>query len=157
MWPASNAATQWAGRDIESALVAAPGGGGAKTVNHANEAIVHEVFRRVRAGDSGVADLYAEDATLVERGNTHIGRDAIRAFYARVIEEFGTQPVVCGVWNDGSNYAAVVEATRRDGSVAHAVDVFTVTGGAVRFMTIHMGQFAQEWQLTKREGDTAVG
>ena len=56
---------------------------------------VREVFARVRNGDLGVADLYAEDGVIVYGDGGRVeGRDAIRAFYARAIEGNRPEPRV---------------------------------------------------------------
>ena len=110
-----------------------------------DSAIVLEVFSRVRNANPQVADLYALDATLEGHGTVYSGRDAIREFYQGVFATTGPHPVVRGLWRNGTRYAALVEATARAGTVAHAVDVFDVSGGVISSMRIFTGALSDAW------------
>jgi hypothetical protein len=98
---------------------------------------VREVFARVRVGDDGVADLYAEDGVVRAGGAVIEGREAIRAFYAKTIESIHPKPEVQVVLETpGSNfYTAVVEVPHDHGHV-HALDLFTVDEEGIRQLEI---------------------
>jgi hypothetical protein len=114
-------------------------------VSEHEEGIVREVFARVRNRDPGVADLYHQDATLTADGTVHEGRDAIRAFYLGVFSGSGPHPMVRGLWNGGSVYAALLEVSRDSGGVIHAVDVFNVDSDGIRSMRICHGGVEKGW------------
>jgi hypothetical protein len=97
---------------------------------------VREVFARVRDGDLGVADLYAEDAVIVYGDGARAeGRDAIRAFYARAIEGIRPQPRVEAVLEAPPLYVALVDVP---GTEVHhrALDLFEVDDTGIRCLEI---------------------
>jgi hypothetical protein len=97
---------------------------------------VREVFARVRDGDVGVADLYAEDGVIVfGDGARAEGRDAIRAFYARAIEGIRPQPLVEAILEAPPLYVALVDVPGTD--VHHrALDLFEVDDTGIRRLEI---------------------
>jgi ketosteroid isomerase-like protein len=98
---------------------------------------VHEVFAHVRNGDSGVADLYADDGVILVGGKRIEGREEIRAFYARTIAARHPQPRVEVVLeSEGSGfYAVVVEVPTGTGHI-HALDLFTIGEDGIRQLEI---------------------
>ena len=98
---------------------------------------IREVFARVRNGDDGVADLYAQYGVVLVDGARHEGRDAIRAFYRKAIESSHPQPQVHVILETpGSKiYAAVVEVPTDQGH-AHALDLFTLDDEGVSQLEI---------------------
>src|SRR5579875_1732818 len=89
------------------------------------EAIIREVFARVRAGDPSAADLYAHDAVVTtQQGQRHEGFPAIAAFYRHVVENlYVNLPTV----------AAVIRAGDTD---LRVLDVFTVVDGEIKELRI---------------------
>jgi ketosteroid isomerase-like protein len=98
---------------------------------------VREVFARVRRGDDGVADLYAEDGVILAGGARIAGREAIRAFYGKTIETIHPKPEVPAVLSaPGSTfYTAIVEVPTDRGHV-HALDLFTIDDEGIRQLEI---------------------
>ena len=97
---------------------------------------MREVFRRVRDGDAGVADLYAEDGVIVyAKGGRVEGREAIRAFYQRQIEGIRPEPRVETVFEQPPLYVAIVDVPTTDGRL-RAVDLFEVDGEGIRKLEI---------------------
>ena len=97
---------------------------------------VREVFARVRNGDLGVADLYAEDGVIVYGDGGRVeGRDAIRAFYARAIEGNRPQPRVETILEAPPLYVALVDVPGIE--VNHrALDLFEVDESGIRKLEI---------------------
>jgi len=100
---------------------------------------VREVFARVRNGDSGAADLYAQDGVIVYGdgdGDRVEGREAIRAFYQGTIDAIRPQPIVEAVLEAAPWYVALVDVPTSD---AHhrALDLFEVDEGGIRRLEIY--------------------
>jgi SnoaL-like domain len=98
------------------------------------EEVVGELFARVRAGDIAVADLYAEDGVLDTGDATCVGRDAIRDYYARVLQS-GIQPNVEALYAKPPLYAAQLCVTTPGGEV-RVLDLFEVGDGEVRSLRV---------------------
>ena len=98
------------------------------------EEIVRELFARVRAGDIAVADLYAEDGILDTGDAVCTGRDAIREYYARVLQS-GIQPNVEALYRKPPYYAAQLRVTTPGGAV-RVRDVFQIEDGAVKTLRV---------------------
>ena len=87
---------------------------------------VREVFRRVAAGDVGVADLYAPDAVIQYSSDAVVeGREAIREFYRLQIFSIAPQPSVEAVLEQPPRYVAIVNVPTGDG-FHRAADHFTL-------------------------------
>lgn len=87
---------------------------------------VREVFRRVAAGDVGVADLYAPDAVIqYSAGDVVEGREAIREFYRSQIHTIAPRPSVEAVLEQHPRYVAIVNVPTGDG-FRRAADHFTL-------------------------------
>ena len=100
------------------------------------ESIVRRYFDRIRARSPDVADLFHEDATLVGLGDRKSGRDAIREFYAGVIENAGPTPTIIGeLLVSQDRVAAEIEIALADGSTVHVVDLFVVEDELIRSLT----------------------
>jgi hypothetical protein len=85
---------------------------------------VREVFARVRAGDAvGVAELYAQDGTVVAGGGEVRGRGAIQAFYQRTIDTIHPQPRVEKVLEAAPHFVALVDVPNDKGHL-RALDLF---------------------------------
>jgi len=84
---------------------------------------VRAVFARVKAGDNGVADLYAEDGVVKAGGHEVQGREAIRAFYQATIDKIHPQPEVQEVLQSGDLFIAVVHVPTDHGDM-DAIDLF---------------------------------
>ena len=98
---------------------------------------VREVFTRVRRGDSAVADLFAEDAVLLFGSDGKlVGREAIRAFYARTIESIHPRPEVDEVLEAPPRYVAIVDVPTSKGR-QHAVDLFELGDEGIVRLEIH--------------------
>ena len=97
-----------------------------------------EVFRRVRAGDDRVADLYAEDGVVLSGGGARVeGRETIRAFYRKTFAAIHPQPEVQVVLESpGSNLYAVVVEVATDTGHRHALDLFTIDDEGIRRLEI---------------------
>jgi hypothetical protein len=97
---------------------------------------VREVFARVRKGDTGVADLYAEDAVVLYGPSGRAeGREAIRAFYAGTIASIAPQPQVQGVLESPPFYVAIVDVPTTAGQ-HRALDLFEVGDNGIRKLEI---------------------
>lgn len=97
---------------------------------------VREVFARVRAGDLGVAELYAEDAVLISgAGVRSVGRDGVRAFYQQAMAGMRPKPEVEAVLESPPLYVAVVNVATTEGS-RRAVDLFHLDGGEIQSLEI---------------------
>ncbi len=97
---------------------------------------VREVFARVHAGDSGVADLYAEDGYILVAGQRVEGREAIRAFYAGTIERIHPKPRVLTVMESPPHYAVLVEVPTSQGH-QRALDLFEVGDDGIHWLEIY--------------------
>ncbi len=98
---------------------------------------VREVFTRVDRGDAAVADLYAEDAVLFFGSDGRLmGRDAIRAFYARTIETIHPHPRVLQVIEAAPRYVAIVDV-RTDTGRQRALDLFELGDDGIVSLEIH--------------------
>ena len=100
------------------------------------EAVVTEYFARVRARDASVAELFHDDAKLIGLGTERSGKQAIREFYAGVIERAGPTPSVVGaLLVGGSRVAAEILIRLENDATVHAIDLFVVEGGRIRSVT----------------------
>ena len=98
---------------------------------------VREVFTRVRNGDITAADLYADDAVLTYRvGESVEGREAIRAFYKRTIEEIRPKPQVLTILEAPPLYVAIVDVPT-DAGHRRALDLFAVDDGGIQRLEIY--------------------
>lgn len=99
---------------------------------------VREVFARVAAGDSSVADLYAEDAVVNYGADGKAeGREAIRAFYRENIERAHPQPRVEAVLENPPLYVALVDVPTDEGHM-RALDLFEVDDEGIRSLEIYL-------------------
>lgn len=95
------------------------------------------MFIRVRNGDITAADLYADDAVLTYRvGESVEGREAIRAFYKRTIEEIRPKPQVLTILEAPPLYVAIVDVPT-DAGHRRALDLFAVDDGGIRRLEIY--------------------
>jgi hypothetical protein len=103
-----------------------------------SESIVREVFRRVRARDESVADLYAEGATLAVGDVVHRGRDRIREdFYRPLLADDPPNPEVQAVFSQDDLFVALLSVTwERGGPALQVADVFTVANGEIGSLRI---------------------
>lgn len=97
---------------------------------------VREVFNRVRNGDDGVADLYAEDGVVLAGSHRVEGREAIRAFYRQTIDSIKPQPQVQSVAESAPYYAVVVEVPTTAGHM-HALDLFQLGDDGITQLEIY--------------------
>ena len=87
----------------------------------------------MRAGDTGVADLFREDGFLLGLGMRTQGREAIRAFYTKSIATGGPQPRPAGpLLGDANRVAAEIFIDLADGTTMHVVDLFVVKDGLIQ-------------------------
>jgi ketosteroid isomerase-like protein len=101
------------------------------------EAIVREVFARVRAQDETVVDLYADDASVSVEDTVHRGRDRIREFYRGLFRDDPPQPEVQEVFSQGDLFVALLSVRRQSGGPARPVaDAFTVVDGKIAALRI---------------------
>ena len=96
---------------------------------------VREVFDRVRNGDNGVADLYAEDGVIVTGGHRVEGREAIRAFYQSTIDAIHPRPEVEAVLEARPHYVVLVDVPTDRGHL-RALDVFELGDDGIRRLEI---------------------
>jgi hypothetical protein len=97
---------------------------------------VREVFRRVAAGDVGVADLYAPDAVIQYSSDAVVeGREAIREFYRLQIFSIAPQPSVEAVLEQHPRYVAIVNVPTGDG-FRRAADHFTLGDDGIERLEI---------------------
>jgi len=100
------------------------------------EIIVKKYFDLVRRRDSGLADLFHDEASLFGLGGTKTGIVAIREFYSAVIESAGPMPSIVGdLLVAGDRVAAEIKIALDDGGSVHAVDLFVVDAGRIRSLT----------------------
>lgn len=105
---------------------------------------VREVFARVRNGDLTVADLYAEDAVVIfGNGAQAGGREGIRAFYQRAIEDISPKPEVEAVLESPPLYVALVNVPTTEGT-RRAVDLFHLEDGEIQSLEIY-----SRWPVTE--------
>jgi hypothetical protein len=98
---------------------------------------VREVFVRVRNGDLGVVDLFAEDAVILFGDGGRVeGRDAIQAFYRRAIDVIRPRPTVEALLEAPPYYVALVDVP---GAYVHhlALDLFEVDESGIRRLEIY--------------------
>ena len=98
---------------------------------------VREVFARVGKGDLGVVDLFAEDAVILFGSGGRVeGRDAIRAFYQRAIDDIGPQPTVEALFEAPPLYVVLVDVP---GTAVHhrALDLFELDDRGIRRLEIY--------------------
>ena len=95
------------------------------------------MFARVGNGDLGVVDLFAEDAVILfGNGGRVEGRDAIRAFYERAIDEIRPRPSVEAVLELPPLYVAIVDVPGAEVH-HHALDLFEVDDAGIRRLEIY--------------------
>jgi hypothetical protein len=99
---------------------------------------VRAVFARVRDGDAGAADLYAEDGVILYGGEGARveGREAIRAFYQGAIDAIRPQPVVEAVLEAPPLYVVLVDVPS-EGVHHRALDLFEVDERGIRRLEIY--------------------
>lgn len=98
---------------------------------------VREVFARVGNGDLGVVDLFADDAVILfGNGGRVEGREAIRAFYERAIDDIRPQPRVEALFESPPLYVVLVDVP---GAEVHhrALDLFEVDDRGIRRLEIY--------------------
>ena len=97
---------------------------------------VQSYFERIRARDSGVADLFHEDGSLIGLGRLTSGRESIRTVYAESIANASPTPVLIGdLLSCGNRVAAEIRIALADGSSLHVVDMFVVESGLISSLT----------------------
>ena len=99
--------------------------------------LVREVFRRVRAGDLSVADLYEEDADLYYADVHAHGREAIRRFYRRTIDVMKPRCVVEALLETPPLYAALIDLPTTKGH-QKALDLFELGPSGIRRIEIYI-------------------
>jgi hypothetical protein len=98
---------------------------------------IREVFVRVGRGDLGAADLYADDAVLAYgKGGRVEGREAIRAFYERIIDSIHPQPSVEAVLESHPLYVAILDVPTTDGG-HRTLDLFELGEGGIQRLEIY--------------------
>jgi hypothetical protein len=98
--------------------------------------LVREVFARVRNGDLSVSDLYTENAIILYGAEgTAVGREQIRAFYARTIEAMSPQPEVEAVLENPPRFVALVDVPTTTGH-HRALDLFELDTDGIRRLEI---------------------
>ena len=109
------------------------------------EDVVRAYFARMQAGDRNVHELFHEDAVLNGLGRRRTGREAIRRFYGRAIDEGAPQPRLVGpLLGDGSRVAAEIHIDLTDGQTLHVMDLFDVEAGRIRCLTYFLAQAPRE-------------
>jgi hypothetical protein len=99
-------------------------------------AVVQRYFAFMTAGDSGVADLFHDDAHLVGLGTIVRGRPAIDEFYATSIEAARPMPNILGPWLENDGRVAVELSIKLENAPdLHVVDLFVVADGKIRSLT----------------------
>ncbi len=103
--------------------------------------IAREYFSCMRTGDLAVLDLFHDDAVLMGLGARTTGKDAIREFYTKAIEEGGPVPgePVTLLTSETKEVAEVI-IQLRDGSTVHAVDLFEIEAGRIRKLTYFIAE-----------------
>ena len=98
--------------------------------------VVERYFAFMAAGDSGVADLFHDDAELIGLGTIVRGRPAIDEFYAASITTAKPMPNILGPWlaNDG-RVAVEISIKLENAPDLHVVDLFVVADGKIRSLT----------------------
>ena len=98
--------------------------------------VVVEYFRRVRARDPRLTELFADDACLVGLGTRTEGRDAIDAFYAEVNAVQAPVPTPRGpLLAHGNRVAAEIDISVAGGPDVHVIDLFEVVDGRITQLT----------------------
>jgi uncharacterized protein (TIGR02246 family) len=100
--------------------------------------LVRELFRRFREADPSVADLFAEDGVLIERGERFEGREAVREFY-RGVFELKPQPHVEALFFDLPTVAALLRVEAGNLAMT-AIDVLTLVDGEVQSYIVCMAE-----------------
>jgi hypothetical protein len=99
----------------------------ASTTDTAGRELVAELFARVRNGDSGAADLFVEDAVITgPDGYEVVGREAIRAHYARNISQNGPQPEIEILLVEPPWFVTVLKVGLSKGGSKRALDLIKV-------------------------------
>jgi hypothetical protein len=99
-------------------------------------AVVAEYFRRVRARDPRLTELFADDACLVGLGTRTEGRPAIDAFYAEINAVQAPVPTPRGpLLVDGHRVAAEIDIIVAGGPSVHVIDLFEVVDGRITQLT----------------------
>ena len=105
-------------------------------------AVVAEYFRRVRARDPRLTELFADDACLVGLGTRTEGRPAIDAFYAEVNAVQAPVPTPRGpLLVDGHRVAAEIDIVVAGGPSVHVIDLFEVVDGRITQLTYFLAQY----------------
>ena len=100
------------------------------------ETVVREYFSRMQAGDKDVYKLFHDDAVLNGLGRRTTGREAIRQFYSRAIDEGAPQPrLAAPLLREGNRVAGEIHIGLADGATLHVMDLFEVEAGRIRSLT----------------------
>ena len=99
------------------------------------EVVAREYFARMQARDLSVVDLFHDDAVLRGLGDRIEGKQGIRDFYRKAIENRGPEPNHLILISEGSRVAAEIEIRLLDGQTAHAIDLFEIEDGRIRTLT----------------------
>ena len=103
--------------------------------------VVLEYFRRVKAADPSLADLFHEDARLVGLGTVTEGRAAIAAFYAGATDRAAPSPrLLAPLLVDGPRVAAEIAIDLADGARLHVMDLFEIHDGLVASLTYFVAE-----------------
>jgi hypothetical protein len=98
---------------------------------------VREVFVRVGNGDLGVVDLFADDAIILFGAGGRVeGREAIRVFYERAIDDIRPQPTVETLLEAPPFYVVLVDVPGADVHY-RALDLFEVDDRGIRRLEIY--------------------
>jgi len=98
---------------------------------------IREVFTRVRQKRPDIADLFCDDAVIVYGKDSWVeGREAIRAFYRRAIDDLSPQPTVQVILEAPPLYVAIIEV--HTGSESYrALDLFELADDKIRRLEIY--------------------
>ena len=98
---------------------------------------IRKVFALVQQKHPGIADLFAADAVIVYGRNARAeGRESIREFYRRAIEDMSPQPEVRLVLEAPPLYVAVIDVRTTSDSY-RALDLFEVDEVGIRRLEIY--------------------
>ncbi len=93
-------------------------------------------FACMRNGDTGVAELFHEDAQLIGLGTIVSGRSAIAEFYTQSIRNASPAPrPAAPIAVEGNRVLAEVYIDLANGITMHVIDVFAVDDGLIRSLT----------------------
>ncbi len=116
--------------------------GTARTAPETPREVVEEYFRRVRARDPRLTELFAADARLVGLGTVTTGRAAIDAFYADVNATAAPVPAARGpLLVEGARVAAEIDIAIAGGEPVHVIDLFEVHDGRITTLTYFLAQY----------------